>query len=148
MAAPHALDDATVPSEEEKALLASPEAIKVYLDDKRECPEGWIQVKSAREFFVFLKNSDELLARVSHLSLDWHLGDMAVDGCEVARNLAYQIVSAYYHDETPLLPNLKAISFHSSDRDMAMRMHDSILGALIESKRDDQIKLRRKTPTL
>ena len=46
------------------------ESIKVYLDDERQEPNGWIRVKTPSEVIKLLKKKD-----VSHLSLDHDLGD-------------------------------------------------------------------------
>jgi hypothetical protein len=44
--------------------------IKVYLDDLREAPEGWIRVKTAQEAIELLKQGN-----VEEISLDHDLGD-------------------------------------------------------------------------
>lgn len=46
------------------------EGIKVYLDDERPTPPGWIGVKTPKEVIKLLKNKN-----VTHLSLDHDLGD-------------------------------------------------------------------------
>ena len=43
--------------------------MKVYLDDERPAPKGWIRVKTPEETIEFLKTN-----RVTYLSLDHDLG--------------------------------------------------------------------------
>ena len=44
--------------------------MKVYLDDLRPCPEGWVPVRTALEAIALLAAGG-----VTHLSLDHDLGD-------------------------------------------------------------------------
>ena len=44
--------------------------LKVYLDDEREAPDGWLRVKTPAQTIALLKTG-----LVSHLSLDHDLGD-------------------------------------------------------------------------
>jgi hypothetical protein len=44
--------------------------IKVYLDDERPAPEGWVRVKTPASAIALLETG-----MVSHLSLDHDLGD-------------------------------------------------------------------------
>lgn len=44
--------------------------LKVYLDDERDPPEGWVLVKTPAECIHLLKTGN-----VSHLSVDHDLGD-------------------------------------------------------------------------
>ena len=46
------------------------ESIKVYLDDERPTPKGWIGVKTPSEVIKLLKTKN-----VTHVSLDHDLGD-------------------------------------------------------------------------
>lgn len=49
--------------------------MKLFLDDVRECPEGWVLVKTAPEAIARLAAGE-----VTHLSLDHDLGDDDVAG--------------------------------------------------------------------
>jgi hypothetical protein len=49
--------------------------MKVYLDDERVAPEGWVQTKSAQETIDAIVRGD-----VTDLSLDHDLGDPKVVG--------------------------------------------------------------------
>lgn len=54
-------------------------AVKVYLDDVRRCPEGWVPARTVDEAKL-------LLARVaSHLSLDFDLGYGEPTGLDLCR---------------------------------------------------------------
>ena len=44
--------------------------IKVYLDDERSAPDGWVHVKTPAQTIALLETGE-----VSHLSLDHDLGD-------------------------------------------------------------------------
>ena len=44
--------------------------MKIYLDDIRTKPEGWIRVKTAQEAFELLRSN-----KVFEISLDHDLGD-------------------------------------------------------------------------
>ena len=44
--------------------------VKVYLDDERPAPEGWVRVKTPEQCIALLETG-----MVSHLSLDHDLGD-------------------------------------------------------------------------
>lgn len=49
---------------------------KVYLDDERKAPQGWIQTKTSYETIKLLQER-----KVSELSLDHDLGDILKDAC-------------------------------------------------------------------
>ncbi|MCX6141868.1 MAG: hypothetical protein NTZ35_01475 [Ignavibacteriales bacterium] len=49
--------------------------MKVYLDDVRETPRGWVRANSAREAIEYLKTG-----KVVEISLDHDLGDEQVEG--------------------------------------------------------------------
>jgi hypothetical protein len=50
--------------------------IKVYLDDLRPCPDGWVYVQTAWDAIKLLKNND-----VDEISLDHDLGPHEKVGC-------------------------------------------------------------------
>lgn len=50
--------------------------MKLYLDDERPTPEGWVRAYTAREAIKLLKTND-----VSEISLDHDLGDESVSLC-------------------------------------------------------------------
>jgi hypothetical protein len=49
--------------------------MKVYLDDKRDAPDGWTLVRSVNEAKIKLKSGN-----VESLSLDYRLGDSHLSG--------------------------------------------------------------------
>ena len=51
--------------------------VKVYLDDCREAPEGWLRTRTARETINLLA----MTGCVTHLSLDHDLGEDPSVGC-------------------------------------------------------------------
>lgn len=51
------------------AQSARGESVKVYLDDVRDCPEGWELARTVQEAVDFLRTG-----KVTHISLDFDLG--------------------------------------------------------------------------
>ena len=45
--------------------------MKLYLDDKRDPPAGWVKVMCAKSAIAFLKSN----SNITHISLDHDLGD-------------------------------------------------------------------------
>jgi hypothetical protein len=119
------------------------QAIKIYLDDERPCPEGWTLARNIHEFNELLRKDEEFLSRITHVSLDWHLGFNQPDGNTVVNGLASMFYDAYYDDKV-FLPNLKIIGFHSSDSDQARRMRTKIAEVFEGTMPDrlDTIRLR------
>jgi hypothetical protein len=130
-----------------KTLPPVDNRVRIYLDDERPCPEGWILARTPKEFFDLLKGDKEFLDRVTHLSLDWYLGHNHRDGVQVTKELAELFFTGHY-EEKPFLPNLKAVGFHSSDREQAARMHIILNEALqaVEPERVENIRMRLRTP--
>jgi len=54
--------------------------IKIYLDDVREAPKGWLLVKNADHAIWWLKNGG-----VEEISLDHDLGEDKLTGYDVAK---------------------------------------------------------------
>ena len=122
-------------------------AVRLYLDDERPCPEGWTLARTPYEFFKLLEDED-LCNRVTHISLDWYLGAGQVDGVEVSRALGDKFMGAVLADEGQYMPKLKSLSFHSSDREAASRMHQKLHDAIecCGEDRLNSIRFRRHTP--
>ena len=59
--------------------------MKVYLDDRRDAPEGWFRVHTYEEAIEALKTG-----RVSHISLDNDLGTVR-EGYDVAKWIEQQV---------------------------------------------------------
>lgn len=114
--------------------------IYVYLDDERPCPDGWRLARSAAAFFEIIEGPDA--DRITHISLDWYLGVGVRDGMAIAQKLADMI-----EDRPQMLPALKVIACHSSDRDMAIQMA-RIIEAALPADRLDSIRFRMRTPTV
>ncbi len=102
--------------------------LRIYLDDDRECPRGWILAKSPKAFFDIIAD-EEVRERITHISLDWHLGTGITNGEEVAKRLA-----AMLEDES-IFAKLEFITLHSSDRKKAVAMART-LDAVIDRDRD------------
>lgn len=106
--------------------------VKVYLDDERALPQGWTLARSPAAFFEMVGGDRDVSDRITHISLDWHLGTGVADGETVARRLA-----ECFTTDPGFMPRLRAIGFHSSDRKRAVAMHRMIDDALSEDRREE-----------
>lgn len=85
--------------------------IKVFLDDVRPAPDGWVLVKSVHECVELLHKGG-----VTHLSLDNDLGPDAIDGWRVMAYLEtrcagdpdYRIPHVRFHTSNPVAKDLMA----------------------------------------
>ena len=108
---------------------ACDDSIKVFLDDERTCPPGYMLARSPHAFFKLIDDED-LAARIVELSLDWYLGVGVSDGLSVANTLAGML------KKNPMMfPKLNLIRCHSSDMGMARRMV-----AVFENVADDAFR--------
>lgn len=64
-----------------KTFAASTGHIKVYLDDLRPCPEGWIPAKNVNEAIIIIHNHYGTF----DVSLDHDLGDGNKDGTHLIK---------------------------------------------------------------
>ena len=103
---------------------------KIYLDDERPCPPGWVLVKNSTSLFNILDG--EHAAKVQLLSLDWYLGVGVYDGEKIATLLAER-----FRTDPQFLPSLQGIVFHSSDRTAARRMLNTVFDAVPIDRRAD-----------
>lgn len=115
--------------------------VPVYLDDERPCPKGWTLARTPKALFDLIE--DRVISdRITHLSLDWHLGAGISNGEAVADRLAER-----FRAEPDFLPSLKAIGLHSSDREKAISMFHTLMAAIPE-ERQDEIWVDTGTPSL
>ena len=56
--------------------------MKIWLDDLREAPEGYVWVKNYEKFYYFLTQS---AAKIEHISFDHDLGDNVPTGYDCAK---------------------------------------------------------------
>lgn len=77
--------------------------MKVYLDDERSVPEGWVLCKTAHEAIDKLRTGE-----VTDLDLDYYLGEGEFTGMHVIQYLEMRI---YAGKEYNSMPN---ITVHSS----------------------------------
>lgn len=103
--------------------------VRIYLDDERPKPDGWLLARSPFEFFELLNRGKEFTDKIITISLDWYLGVGVVNGEEVAHRLAKM-----FKEDVNFLPNIECISMHSSDRDAARRMIDKIRPAISQDR--------------
>lgn len=88
--------------------------VRIYLDDERPCPEGWILARSEARFWKLV---DQAAGRITHMSLDWHLGTGLPDGEAIAIELASRMRTS-----PDAFSSLSYVGFHSSDRKKAAAM--------------------------
>lgn len=100
---------------------------RLFLDDKREPPEGddWVVARNAREFFDIL---DERGAP-THLDLDYYLNDDFPAFGPTGANLAMDFCSAVGMGELTL-PEGFTFSAHSSDEAMNDRIRKAMTDGL------------------
>jgi hypothetical protein len=88
--------------------------VRVYLDDNRETPEGWVRVYWPSEAIELLKTG-----AVEEISLDHDLGDdKRGTGYDVIKWIEEQVV---LHDFAP-----PVIHVHSANSSAAVRMNNGI----------------------
>jgi len=116
--------------------------VRIYLDDERPVPDGWTLAKSPAALMELLGGSRDVTDRVTHLSLDWYLGTGITNGEEIARRLA-----ARFRDDPDYMPRLEAIGLHSSDRDKAIAMMQTLRDAIPEDRWFD-MRVNLRTPRI
>jgi hypothetical protein len=91
-------------------------ALKVYLDDSRETPEGWVRTYTSSETIEILQGG-----HVLELSLDHHLGNDADDdnGFEVLRWLEEQVRSRGFKPPD-------RIEIHTGDSEARVKMEAAV----------------------
>ena len=92
--------------------------MKLYVDDIRIAPEGWVQAWTAREAIEFLGTKT-----VTELSLDHDLGDVSEDtGYDIMKWIEVRV----FHDEMPL-PEIKFHTSNPAGRQNMQAAYDAIL---------------------
>ncbi len=91
-----------------------PEPLRVYLDDERPTPVGWVGCRWPHEVIDLLKTG-----KVVELDLDWWLDDLHHTGMEVIEWLENAVRNEHFRP----LPMVRA---HSSDREKRYEMHTRI----------------------
>ena len=95
--------------------------MKLWIDDKRKAPEGWMHAKTAAEAIGWLKSGDS----ITHISFDHDLGEGNGDGHDVVC-----VVEELVHGRRMKMPEM---TVHSSNPVGAKRIQQAI----------DAIKRRR-----
>ena len=91
--------------------------MKLYVDDIRIAPEGWVQAWNAREAIEQLRT-----LTVTELSLDHDLGD---PGEDTGYDIMGWIEVRVYHENFPL-PDIKFHTANPAGRENMQRCLDSI----------------------
>jgi len=91
--------------------------MKLYVDDIRIAPEGWVQAWNAHEAIKFLHDR-----KVTHLSLDHDLGD---PGEDTGYDIMCWIEVRVHLDDFPL-PEIKFHTANPTGRDNMQACYDSI----------------------
>lgn len=89
--------------------------MKLYLDDKRDPPAGWVKVMCAKSAIAFLKSN----TNVTHLSLDHDLGDDSKGtGYDVLLWIEEQVATSDY--------NPPKISIHTANPSARIKMESAL----------------------
>ena len=104
--------------------------MKVYLDDLRPCPDGWILVKTVEETISLLESR-----HVTELSLDNDLGPDLLEGWRVCDYLEDKV---YFDPNFPI----PIITIHSANASRVLYMSSVIVS--IKRIRDNQLKNNKK----
>lgn len=91
--------------------------MKVYLDDERPTPEGWVRTYTPKETIELLKTR-----KVTHLSLDHDLGDDVKIG--TGYHVLLWIEEEQYNDSSFPIPHMEV---HSANPAGVYRMKQAIL---------------------
>jgi len=89
--------------------------LRVFLDDERPCPKGWLLARSPKAFFDTLEAAPE--GKIREIALDWYLGSGIADGIAVGHRLVELM-----KERPELFAGLETIYLHSSDRTKAIEM--------------------------
>lgn len=65
--------------------------IKIYLDDIREAPDGFVRTKSVNETIKLIENSEKNNVSISLIDLDHDLGDYSSDGGDAIKLLDWLV---------------------------------------------------------
>ncbi|MFZ3482054.1 cyclic-phosphate processing receiver domain-containing protein [Sphingomonas sp. 3-13AW] len=93
-------------------------AIKIFLDDEREMPEGFVIARTISDFRKLLASID--LSRLHTICLDWYLGYRA-SGSESGHDAVAILVELIEADHARF-SGLSSIWLHSTDTDEARAM--------------------------
>lgn len=103
--------------------------LRVFLDDERPCPPGWLAVRSPGEFATVVEEHGD---RIECLALDWYLGPNLANGEAVAKGIARRLAS-----DPRFLPALSVLTLHSSDRERAISMARTLEPAFADHRAAD-----------
>jgi hypothetical protein len=91
--------------------------LKVFLDDERDAPEGWVFVNTPDSVIALLE-----AGMVSHLSLDHDLGDD--EGIGTGYDVVLWLEEQVFNGEK--FENLETITVHSANASARIKMEQGI----------------------
>ena len=79
--------------------------MKLYLDDVRSAPPGWVRCLTAQEVIAWLKISGrgDISSPITHVSLDHDLGKIEETGYEVIKFIQESLVNGSWMGSIPTL---------------------------------------------
>jgi hypothetical protein len=93
--------------------------IKLWIDDTREPPAGWVWVKSMREAIALFDQNENYA--VSHMAVDYYM-DHNSPGAPTGDVIVSELISRMnYFDRPQVFANTLRVNCHSSDRDMRIK---------------------------
>ena len=120
---------------QQKEIPAEATEVRIYLDDERECPEGWVLARNGTELFKAL---DALPAgMLTEISLDWYLGSGRDTGVEISERLRDMML-----DDPGRFSGLRKIHFHSSDNEKRFEMKNIFSEVVLGDERWRHLRLR------
>ena len=103
--------------------------IRIFLDDEREMPEGFVIARTIEEFQRLLDDVDP--ARLRTVCLDWHLGGKS-DGFD-----AVSMLIARIEKDPAAFVDLRSVWMHSQDIEKAAKMSRTMAMWLHAPERKD-----------
>lgn len=94
--------------------------MKIYLDDEREAPDGWVPVRNPAGVLDLLKENDVEAISLDH-DLGWFVDEREVTGYTILCGLEEYF---YHHPEKPL----PKITVHSANPAVYKKMTQTIEG--------------------
>jgi hypothetical protein len=100
--------------------------VKVYVDDTRTAPEGWVQMWNIRDARNYIEENYE---QITHIAFDYYLSETnrAHTGLLLIQYLKYSGLDIFHQPA-------ENYTFHSSDETMNERMRDCLFPPQTESK--------------
>lgn len=117
--------------------------MKLYIDDERPTPEGWVAAKTFREALITIDDHRE---EITHIAFDWMLDPQrpSLNGVLLLQNL----IAQHFYDEPIFTHPRENYTCHSSDSSMRDKMNamlDDVFAAEDKIGVFNRLQEQRKT---